>query len=103
MKIGDHIIPQVTRYIAIPDSDLISVADALKGRRLLSYGGCIKAARQAQKIAADSGDAPADVVDMTIECPKCGCTDTVALAYNWAQNTDGTAGAYMLAPWPYIV
>lgn len=88
---------------AIPDSDLISVADALKGRRLLSYGGCIKAARQALKIAADSGEAPADVVDMSIECPKCGCTDTVAMAYNWAQNTDGTTGAYLLAPWPYIV
>lgn len=83
--------------LTIPAPDLIDVADALKGRRLISYGGSVKAARAALKICDD--DTAADVTDTAIECPKCGYTDTVQLAYTWAQES----GSYLLAPWPYSV
>lgn len=84
--------------LAIPEHDLIAVADALKGRRLISYGGCIRQARVALRMPAGD-EAAADVYDTSIECPKCGCTDTVIMAYHWAQST----GQYLLAPHPYDI
>lgn len=87
---------------AIPAPDLITVADALKKRRLISYGGILKAARAELKMNDD--DIASDVSDTSIECPKCGATDTVILAYNWAAwATDGAAGAYLLNPYPYSI
>lgn len=82
---------------SIPDTDLIAVADAIKGKRLMAYGGCIRAARAALRMTAD--DMPTDVSDTTIDCPKCGCTDTAIMAYQWAQDT----GMYLLSPYPYSV
>lgn len=83
----------------IPDTDLIAVADALKGRRLISYGGIVRTARAALKLPADGAETATDVADTAIECPKCGATDTVILAYTWARDS----GAYLLAPYPYSV
>ena len=53
---------------------------------MVSYGGIIRKARQACRITSEGSD-PEDVADTSIECPKCGCTSTVLLAYEWAGGT----------------
>lgn len=76
---------------ATPD-ELAEIAIAVHGRRLISYGMALSEARAALGIA--DNDAPEDISDMDISCPKCGSMETVAIAFLWAQNS------YLLAPIP---
>lgn len=81
----------------IANEDLISVADAIKGRRLISYAGCIRKARK--KLNIQEENEATDISDTSIECPKCGATDCIILAYHWAEDSS----VYRLAPHPYMV
>lgn len=79
----------------VPDADLPAMAAAIAGRRLLSYGGILRTVRA--ELAMATEDSPTDVADMAIECPKCGSTDTILLAYTWAAGGVG----YQLSGYPY--
>lgn len=81
---------KVTHGISDPN-ELAALALAVRGRRLLAYGGIIADARAALNFSDD--DTAADVGEMTIECPKCGGT-MVGLAYEWS------AGGYLLGLLP---
>lgn len=72
---------------ATPD-ELGYIARALRSRRLIAYGGSIAAARAALHMTDD--DSPGDVSELSIECPKCGSTAVMSLAYHWA------AGGYLM-------
>lgn len=75
-------------------NELGYIARALKGRRLIAYGGTIAAARTALSMHDD--DTPEDVSDIALICPKCGSEDIISLTYQWA------AGGYMMGI-PYTV
>ncbi|MBR2155653.1 MAG: protein rep, partial [Clostridia bacterium] len=81
---------KVTHGISDPN-ELAALALAVRGRRLLAYGGIIAEARAALNFSDD--DTAADVGDMTIECPKCGGA-MVSLAYEWC------TGGYLLGLLP---
>lgn len=69
----------------MPRADLPTMATAVKGKRLVTYGGIIKTARTA---LAYSDDEYADLVDaISVECPDCGATSAVLLAYRWSIDT----------------
>lgn len=81
---------KVTHGISDPN-ELAALALAVRGRRLLAYGGIIAEARAA--LCFQDDDVASDVGEMTIECPKCGGA-MIGLAYEWC------AGGYMLGLLP---
>lgn len=72
-----------------PEDMIIPLAEGIKNRRLIAYGGSIAAARTALNYA--DTDSPTDVDDISIDCPKCGYEGCIPLALEWA------AGEYRLA------
>lgn len=81
-----------TTTAASPE-ELRILATAIGSKMLISYGGSIRAARQALGING-RGDNPTNIEDTTIECPKCGSESLIKLVYEWA------AGQYLLYPLP---
>lgn len=70
---------------ATPPDELPTLADAIKGKRLVTYGGLIKQARAALRLPADEY---ADLVDaFSLECPDCGCTAAILMGYRWSLDT----------------
>lgn len=78
---------------ATPDQ-LGYIARALKGRRLIAYGGIIADARAT--LSLDDDDTPADISEITITCPKCGSDDVISITYQWA------TGGYLMGI-PYAI
>ena len=73
-----------------PAPALAHLAHALKGRRLVCYAGCIKAARAALSLA--DADVLHQLDEVSLICPDCGATQVDILAYQWSQ------GAYKRVP-----
>lgn len=70
---------------SIPAYDLPGIAAALKGKRLVTYGGIIKIARNALKFNdAEYNDL---VEPFSLECPDCGNTAAILMGYKWSIKT----------------
>jgi len=72
------------------DDGLYYLAMALKGRRLVSYAGSLRAARAALNIK--DTDEPREMEETTLLCSECGCTELDVAALAWAVKP----GAYVL-------
>lgn len=84
---------KITTTISAPN-DLATIALALRGRRLIAYGGIIADTRA--RLGLHDDDSPSDVGDITIDCPRCGAA-MIQLGYTWAVS------GYMLGLMPSAV
>lgn len=60
--------------------DLADLADAIKGVRLLAYGGLLRRIRSDLRMAEEDAPPSAEAVE---QCPQCGACDPLTVTYAW--------------------
>lgn len=65
--------------------DIIPLAEAVKGKVLIAYGGIIREIRRSLKMS--DSERLEEAPELSIECPKCGNMNLVNLIYEWGEGS----------------